>query len=97
MDTKKREAREHFKKTIEELGFANAGPDQMTNSDYWLCTVTAMRSYSDHENQRLKKDNERLRGFISRAMEPVPGKNVLYAFELRELFKEAGELLEETE
>lgn len=38
---------EVFKETLEELGFANHKPSQMTNSDYWLCTNTAMEKYAN--------------------------------------------------
>ena len=37
---------EIFKEVLEELGFAEYKPDQMTNSDYWLCTCTAMERYA---------------------------------------------------
>lgn len=37
---------EVFKEVLEELGFAGYKPNQMTNSDYWLCTCTAMERYA---------------------------------------------------
>lgn len=40
------EATQVFKDVIKRLGFANSKPDQMTNSDYFLCTITAMEEYS---------------------------------------------------
>lgn len=36
---------EVFHDTLIKLGFANHKPSQMTNSDYWLCTTTAMEEY----------------------------------------------------
>jgi hypothetical protein len=38
---------EVFRLTLEELGFANHKPSQMTNSDYWMCTSTAMKNYAN--------------------------------------------------
>jgi hypothetical protein len=37
---------EVFKEVLIELGFAGYKPSQMTNSDYWLCTTTAMERYA---------------------------------------------------
>lgn len=38
---------EVFKQTLEALGFANHKPSEMSNSDYWLCTTTAMVTYAE--------------------------------------------------
>jgi hypothetical protein len=38
---------EVFKEVLIELGFAGYKPSQMTNSDYWLCTTTAMERYAE--------------------------------------------------
>ena len=62
-------ARQLFKKTVERLGFAGHQPDQMTNSDYWLCTVKAMEEYSDLERQRILKIIE---GAIDKAYKRIP-------------------------
>lgn len=40
---------EVFKEVLEDLGFAGYKPDQMTNSDYWLCTCTAMERYAESQ------------------------------------------------
>ena len=37
--------RDTFKEVVEEFGFSDAKPSQLTNSDYWLCTITAMERY----------------------------------------------------
>jgi len=39
---------------LEELGFADYKPNQMTNSDYWLCTCTAMERYAELSSKREK-------------------------------------------
>jgi len=44
---------EVFKKVLTDLGFHDYKPSQMSNSDYWLCTNTAMQSYSDLQNASL--------------------------------------------
>ena len=38
---------EVFKEVLIELGFAGHKPSQMSNSDYWLCTTTAMERYAE--------------------------------------------------
>lgn len=48
---KKKTEQEVFADTIIELGFAGYKPSQMTNSDYWLCTCTAMRKYAYQESK----------------------------------------------
>lgn len=48
-------AEEQFKSTLEKLGFANHKPSQMTNSDYWLCTCTAMREYAQPYINRVSE------------------------------------------
>ena len=45
---------EVFKDVLEELGFADYKPNQMTNSDYWLCTCTAMERYAELSSKREK-------------------------------------------
>lgn len=42
---------EVFKQVLISLGFADHKPSQMTNSDYWLCTTTAMQEYADQARQ----------------------------------------------
>ena len=37
---------EVFKEALDELGFSGHKPSEMTNSDYWLCTCTAMEEYA---------------------------------------------------
>ena len=39
--------KEVFEEVLIELGFADYKPSQMTNSDYWLCTITAMERYAE--------------------------------------------------
>ena len=34
-----------FKETLVDLGFAGYKPSEMSNSDYWMCTCTAMEKY----------------------------------------------------
>lgn len=48
-------AREIFRNTLEELGFANYKQSEMTNSDNWLCTCTAMERYADYKLQQYKE------------------------------------------
>lgn len=55
---------EIFKKVITDLGFENYKQSEMTNSDNWLCTITAMQEYAQQccdeqiascaENSKLK-------------------------------------------
>jgi len=45
---------EVFKDVLEDLGFADYKPNQMTNSDYWLCTCTAMERYAELSSKREK-------------------------------------------
>lgn len=51
-----------FKEVLEDLGFSNYKPSEMTNSDYFLCTYTAMnvfaKHFSDQQTEKLKKDLE---------------------------------------
>jgi len=54
-----RTPQEVFKQALEKLGFANHKPSQMTNSDYWLCTTTAMTLYAEEackEQKRIDAD-----------------------------------------
>lgn len=41
--------REVFKETLDKLGFSGYKPNEMTNSDYWLCTTTAMEEYRNQQ------------------------------------------------
>ncbi len=45
-----------FKEVLEELGFAEHKPDQMSNSDYWMCTCTAMGRYAKYQNKSLESE-----------------------------------------
>ena len=45
---------EVFKDVLEELGFSDYKPNQMTNSDYWLCTCTAMERYAELSSKTKK-------------------------------------------
>jgi hypothetical protein len=47
-----KDTQEVFSETLKELGFANHKPSQMTNSDYWLCTDTAMERFADQFKQK---------------------------------------------
>lgn len=47
-----KEAREVFQETLKELGFSNHKPSQMSNSDYWLCTCTAMEKYAEYYHKK---------------------------------------------
>ncbi len=51
---------EIFKEVLEELGFARYKPDQMSNSDYWMCTCTAMERYADEQSQKTLEDVKEL-------------------------------------
>lgn len=46
-------SQEVFKEVLEELGFAGYKPDQMTNSDYWLCTCTAMERFAESQKSAI--------------------------------------------
>ena len=39
---------EVFIEVLVDLGFSEYKPSQMTNSDYWLCTCTAMERYANY-------------------------------------------------
>ena len=52
---------EIFKKVLQELGFDGYKPSEMSNSDYWLCTCTAMEQYAqqqphDNYHPRMRKN-----------------------------------------
>lgn len=38
---------EVFEEVLKELGFDGYKPSQMTNSDYWMCTNTAMKRFAE--------------------------------------------------
>jgi len=45
---------EVFKEVLKELGFDGFKPDQMTNSDYWLCSNTAMKRFAEaYHNSKI--------------------------------------------
>lgn len=48
-------AEEIFSQVLIDLGFAGYKPSEMSNSDYWLCTCTAMRIY---RNQGIQQASE---------------------------------------
>jgi hypothetical protein len=56
---------ELFKEVLEDLGFAGYKPSEMSNSDYWLCTNTAMQKYADQQLaiQRVSQQRELLIDF----------------------------------
>lgn len=39
--------KEVFRSVLKELGFERHKPSQMSNSDYWMCTETAMKKYAE--------------------------------------------------
>lgn len=43
--------KEVFRSVLKELGFDGHKPSQMSNSDYWLCTNTAMEKFAEHHHQ----------------------------------------------
>lgn len=47
--------REVFKETLDKLGFSRYKPSEMTNSDYWLCTCTAMDEYTKQQAVEFDK------------------------------------------
>ena len=47
-----------FKETLKELGFADHLPNQMSNSDYWLCTTTAMVNYAKQFTELVKNHED---------------------------------------
>lgn len=57
-----------FKEVLNELGFAGHKPDQMTNSDYWLCTCTAMERYADYKSEEPKGNLKILKEELSNAV-----------------------------
>lgn len=59
MPDNKISAEEVFKKTLDDLGFSGYKQSEMTNSDNWLCTCTAMESYAKElSDQRCKEQRE---------------------------------------
>lgn len=53
MENKTLTEQEVFKKVLEDLGFADYKPSEMTNSDYWMCTCKAMQEFSAQQNKSL--------------------------------------------
>lgn len=51
-------ARETFLEVLKQLGFSKKLPFQMSNSDYWLCTTTAMERFANQERERIRKEIE---------------------------------------
>jgi len=49
-------AHEIFKEVLIELGFDGYKPNDMTNSDYWLCTATAMEKYAEQFKYDFSKN-----------------------------------------
>ena len=47
---------EIFQETIKELGFENHRASDMSNSDYWICTKTAMEKYAEQFKYDFSKD-----------------------------------------
>ena len=60
---------EVFKEVLVELGFDKCKPSEMSNSDYWLCTTTAMERYAELvkncSTTAVSKQREILLDFIS--------------------------------
>jgi len=45
-----------FKQALDQLGFSSHKPSEMSNSDYWLCTSTAMQLYARQVAEQALKD-----------------------------------------
>lgn len=65
---------EVFAETLKTLGFYNHKPSEMSNSDYHLCTITAMQEYAkqccDEQKIQCAKD-------FSKGFNPLSTPNVV--------------------